>query len=108
MATTDTITNRKRNNKANHSPANKHKYKFYHTNKKNKKNKQNNRTSRRASMFSVYLKLFRKKTAQLAHAILDEKDLFMEVFPSMEKIEQEYQKLFGESGFQDEFIYSTG
>lgn len=39
LATTDTITNRKRNTKVSHNPANKHKYKFYHTNRKNKKNK---------------------------------------------------------------------
>ncbi|KAK2575331.1 hypothetical protein KPH14_012808 [Odynerus spinipes] len=56
--------------------------------------KKGNRAVRRASTFSKYQQLFNKNPAQLAHAILDDKEVSTEAFPSMDAIEKEYQDLF--------------
>ncbi|CAK9798933.1 Retrovirus-related Pol polyprotein from type-1 retrotransposable element R2 (Fragment) [Anthophora plagiata] len=55
-----------------------------------------NRAAVRASIFSTYQHLFSSNPTQLAHAILDDKELNTSVFPNMSDIEAEFRPIFEE------------
>ncbi|CAK9834615.1 Retrovirus-related Pol polyprotein from type-1 retrotransposable element R2 (Fragment) [Anthophora retusa] len=62
--------------------------------KKSKANPKLNRAAIRASTFSTYQHLFTRNPTQLAHAILDDKELNTSIFPNMSDIETEFRSIF--------------
>lgn len=74
-------------------PPNKNKPKSQ-TQKKQRRKPIQNRAAARASMFGKFQRLFASNPTQLAHVILDNKEISTSIFPKMEDIEAEFRPLF--------------